>query len=110
MNPYTTCILQKPTQTQSGIDVTTTWVDYGKPFLGMLQSLSMQERTNPFNKETVFATYRLFIFARDLNDAIHDLSELREKNRIRISTIVYDIQAVHPYFGIHYEVELLEVT
>ena len=108
MNPTSTCILQKPTQSQSGIDVTTTWGDYGKPFQGMLRPLSIQERAAPFNKETVFGTYKLFIWTVDLKDAIHDLSELKEKNRIRISTTAYDIQAFLP-FGTHYEVILLEV-
>jgi len=107
MSLLSTCILQKVAETQSGIDVTQTWEDLWE-FKAVLDTLTMNERAAPFNKETVFATHRLIIRARAISKAY--AAELKEKNRIRIGTTIYDIQGVNDYHGRHYEVELLEVT
>lgn len=99
------CTLQKSIDTEADGDVTETWVDV-VTFRAVFTPISLSEGLFT-DKQTVTATH-LLSFSESQIGSYGD--ELIEKNRIKIGSMLYDIEAVYDYTHLrpaHYEMALL---
>lgn len=103
VGPKNTCILQKPTETTSGLGLTTTFEDI-QSFKAVLVPLKANEMVM-FDKDTVYSDFRLVVRYQDISGT--NRAEVKEKNRVRIGSDIYDIQRVQNYVNRHYEIDLL---
>ena len=99
-----TCVLQKSTDTASHGDVVESWHDVVK-FTAAVRALNAHERLMD-DKQTVYASHRMYTNASAIGMA--NVSELTEKNRVRIGADIYEIKAVVNNRR-RYEVELLRI-
>lgn len=107
LGPKSTCVLQKPTETVSSTGSVVQTVEDLCSFKAVLVPLKPEEKRF-FDKETVFADYRLMFDYKTIS-ALH-VDEVSEENSIRCGEQAFDIVGVINYHNRHFEVELLEIT
>lgn len=105
--PKKTCILQEPTETRTATGgVSQSWADV-TTFRAMVAPLKPFERVM-FNRVIVDATHRLMMDYKAVSNTAID--KVKEKNRIKITTIYYDIKSVTNYHNRHLELDIKEIV
>ena len=105
LGPKVSVKLQKPTETISADgSIQQSWSDV-YTFNAVVIPLKPEEK-RAFDKETVYATYRLMASYSLLKD---NVGEVKEKNRIKVGSSDYDIVGVTNYHNRHFELDLLEI-
>jgi len=109
IGPKVTVVLQKRVETSDGMGgVTIAYQDLVE-FKAVLVPLSGQEKVS-YDKQTVFATHRLLFDYKAPGKK--NISEVKEKNRIRYGTRYFDIKLVKNVgeANRHFELDLEEIT
>jgi len=104
--PKIDTILQEKVEVSDGMGNTTVeWKDLVS-FKAVLVPLTTKEMIF-FDKDTVFATYRLLCDYKAVN--LKNIDKVKEKNRIRIGEQFFGIKGVRNFYNRHWELDLLEV-
>lgn len=105
IGPKTSVILQKPVETRTTTGGQSSSWQQVQEFDAVILPLSAVER-EIYSRRGVVATYRMLVDYSIVTDA----GGIKEKNRIKVGSTIYNIVGVVNYHNRHFEVDLQVVS